>query len=151
MEKITYLPFYFSIGDHRGIIIDIPEEELLGNRVMKIQRPHARRLMTKCPEIKKRYLEKLEVYTEKLGLQKKLIKLRKNILHFSLTQISDQLNEIDKLKSQAMELAEKRCRRLHMGVVPYFPGLALKAQTIVFWIMMYRRKLGAKIKMKVLR
>ena len=69
----------------------------------------------------------------------------------SLTQISDQLNEIDKLKSQAMELSEKKCRRLHMGVVPYFPGLALKAQTIVFWLMMYRRKLEAKIKMKVLR
>ena len=50
-----------------------------------------------------------------------------------------------------MELAEKRYRRLNMVVVPYFLGLALKAQTIVFWRMIYRRKVGSKIKMKVLR
>mgnify|MGYP003328250074 CR=1 FL=1 len=38
-----------------------------------------------------------------------------------------------------------------MGEVPYFPDLATKARTVIFWKMMYRRKLGAKLKMKHLR
>ena len=56
VDSITFLPFYFSIGDHRGIVMDIPEEELLGNRIMKIQRPYARRLITKRPEVIKKYI-----------------------------------------------------------------------------------------------
>ena len=35
-----------------------------------------------------------------------------------------------------------------MGEVPYFPSLAKKARTVIFWRMMYQRNLGAKVKMK---
>ena len=56
-SKITYLPFFFSIGDHRGIMLDIPEELLLGNKIVKIPRPQARRLISKRPAVKTKYIE----------------------------------------------------------------------------------------------
>ena len=50
-----------------------------------------------------------------------------------------------------MKHAERKCRKFHMGEVPYFPGLADKARKLIFWRLMFRKKQGAKINTKYLR
>ena len=64
VESMTYLPFFFGIGDHRGIIMDIPEENLLGNKMVKIERPQARRLISKRAEVKRKYVKTLKDFYE---------------------------------------------------------------------------------------
>ena len=66
------LPFFFSIGDHRGIMIDIPEHMLLGDKLIKIKRPYARRLICGRPEVKEKYIKLLEKYCNNNELQEKL-------------------------------------------------------------------------------
>ena len=59
-QRVTFLPFFFSIGDHRGIVVDIPEEMILGNKIVRIQRPSTRRLICKRPDIKRKYIHLME-------------------------------------------------------------------------------------------
>ena len=69
VSNISFLSFSFSIGDHRRIIMDIPEESILGNRVMRIQRPYTRRLITKRPGVKEKCLKELEFHLNRLKLK----------------------------------------------------------------------------------
>lgn len=108
---------------------------------MKIQRPYARRIVTKRPELNKRCLEKLEKQIEHLNLRKRVEGIKNNVKNLSLQQVASQLNFINQLKAQEIATAERKFRKLHMGEVPLFPGLATKAITVIFWKMMYRRKL----------
>ena len=71
--KVTFLPFFFSIGDHRGIMLDIPEELLLGNKIVKIPRPQARRLIRKRPVVKAKYIKELERYIHNSRILEELV------------------------------------------------------------------------------
>ena len=49
ITKACFLPFYFEIGDRRGIVIDIPRQSLVGGNLKSIHCPTARRL--KCDKM----------------------------------------------------------------------------------------------------
>ena len=48
IDAARFLPFFFGIDDHRGIMLDIPRNQLIGGTSKSIARPSARRL--KCDE-----------------------------------------------------------------------------------------------------
>ena len=39
IERACFLPFYFGVGDHRGILMDIPQRAILGGDIYKVSRP----------------------------------------------------------------------------------------------------------------
>ena len=51
IERDCFLPFYFSVGDYRGILMDIPQRNILGGDIHKISRPAARRLSCNKREV----------------------------------------------------------------------------------------------------
>ena len=55
VTKATVLPFFFSIGDHQDFVMDVPEELNLCNKITKIQRQYAQRLIFQKQEVKKIY------------------------------------------------------------------------------------------------
>ena len=149
--KATFLPFFFSIGDHRGIILDIPEELLLGNRIVKIPRPQARGLIIKRPAVKAKYIEELERYIHNSNILEELVRLKKSKDDISQAKMEKILNKLDDMKSTGMKYAEKKCRKFNMGQVPYFPGLSHMALTLIFWKAMMRKAKDAKVKSTYLR
>ena len=149
--KITFLPFFFSIGDHRGIMMDIPEEILLGNKIIKIPRPTARRLISKRPDVKQKYIKALEQYMIEQDVPKKILQIKKEKNNMSTSCLTAALNHLDHIKTAGMKYAEKRCRKFHMGQVPYNPGLTQMALTVIFWRLMKRKFLGAKVNKKYLK
>ena len=44
-----------------------------------------------------------------------------------------------------MERAELKCRKLKIGTVLYFPGLAMKATSVIFWKVIKRQENGANV------
>ena len=44
-----------------------------------------------------------------------------------------------------METMELKCKKLKMSMVPYFPGLAMKATSVIFWKAIKWRKNGANV------
>ena len=39
ITSACFLPFYFGVGDHMGLILDIPQQSLIGGTLHKIVRP----------------------------------------------------------------------------------------------------------------
>ena len=77
--------------------------------------------------------------------------IKNNKMNPSKEQTTNLLNQLAKEKTQAMTRAEAKCRKLNMGRVPYFTGLAMKAMNVIFWNAIKRRKEGAKVQIEYLK
>ena len=77
--------------------MNVPEELILGNRITKIQRPYARRLICQ-KKVQKKYIKELERQITHHKLMKKMeyIKINRTIL--SKERITKLLNQLDKEK-----------------------------------------------------
>ena len=113
--------------------MDVPEEPILDNRVTKVQQLYSRRLICWKKEVQKKYIKEMESQIIYHKLVEKLEYIKNNKSIFSKERITNLLNELDKEKTKVMERAESKCRKLNMGMVPYFPGLAMKAISVIFW------------------
>ena len=51
IDRACFLSFFFGVGDHRAILIDIPQHSILGEDVHKISRPAARKLVCNKEEV----------------------------------------------------------------------------------------------------
>ena len=67
-----FLPFFFGVGDHRSMVLDIPLHSILGGDIHKISRPTSRRLTCSNPEIRDKYNEILEMYCIQHRIQQKI-------------------------------------------------------------------------------
>ena len=59
--------------------------------------------------------------------------IKGNKYNLSLMKLQKQLNKLDKESTKAMERIVLKCRKLNMGRVPYFPGLAMKENCVTVW------------------
>ena len=62
ISTACFLPFFFGAGDHRAILLYIPQHSLIGGYVHKITRPSAWRLQYNRHEIQQKYDNNLELY-----------------------------------------------------------------------------------------
>ena len=60
------------------------------------------------------------------------------------------VDEIDRLNEEAIQYADKRCRSLKMGNVPYSPNYTVLTSKLAFWKSLQDKKEGAKISSRVL-
>ena len=97
----TALPFFFSIGDHRGFLMDIPEEFILGNKITKIQRPYARRLICQKKEVQNKYIKELEYQINQHKLVEKMEYIKNNKSILSKERITTLLNALDREKNKS--------------------------------------------------
>ena len=140
------LPFFFSIGDHQSIMIDIPEHMIVGNKLIKIKRPYARRLICGRPAVKDKYIKLLEKYCRENKLQEKIEWVRKSKGVMTRRKLNRAINKLDRIKAEGMLQAEKKCRKLHMGKVPYSPQLVTQANRVILVRALQRKEYGAKVK-----
>ena len=150
VEAACFTPFYFGIGDHRGIIIDIPKVSLIGGDIRTIYRPTARKLKCNEENVWKAYNEKLEVYLRRHRVKEKLDHVKQHYppRHPRLRTV---LNSIDQVISDGMRHAEKKCRRIKAGAVPYSPKLAEAGAKIKLWSLVIRHHLGSNINTRYIR
>ena len=69
ISAACFLPFYFGVGYHRVILLDIPLHSLIGGTIYKISRPNARRLQCNRHEVQQKYNNDLEIYWVKHRIQ----------------------------------------------------------------------------------
>ena len=150
VEAACFTPFYFGIGDHRGIIIDIPKVSLIGGDIRTIYRPTARKLKCNEENVWKAYNEKLEVYLRRHRVKEKLDHVKQHYppRHPRLRTV---LNSIDQVISDGMRHAEKKCRKIKAGAVPYSPKLAEAGAKIKLWSLVIRHHLGSNINTRYIR
>jgi len=117
------MPAGFGIGDHRLFVIDIATDSLIGLQPMKIVRPKAWRLNNKIPGAASAYRDRLE----RLLLKHRIIE-RMGAAHEGSKdnqEAETRMNKIDKESGQYMLNAEKKCRKIKSGRIPFSPESAV--------------------------
>ena len=111
------MPVGYGVGDHRLFVVDFRTTSLVGKSPAKIEKPATRRLNNKVGDCRKKYVDCLETNV----LHQRLIKRVKAI------ETSDEpketkrlkLDKVDEQGRQLMRRAEKKCRRIRSGRIPF--------------------------------
>jgi hypothetical protein len=111
------MPAGYGIGDHRLFVVDIVSSSLIGETPIHIQRPGAQRLNTCLPNIAKRYAS---IYEEKVIRHRLIERLAEaNKEGIGDEEATQMIKKIDEESGQYMKHAEKKCRKLKSGRMPF--------------------------------
>ena len=113
------MPAGFGVGDHRLFIIDFRLQSLVGACPPKVVRVGARRLNTTIPNAAQRYVQVLEGLITSHRLNSRLVEAESS--GGSPDLIRFKTNQIDKECKQYMRRAEKKCRKIKNGRIPFSP------------------------------
>ena len=75
VEAATWLAFYLCPGDHRFAIIDFKTDVLVGDNVLKVVHPAARRLSCAVPKAVTTYIQRLTTFVSTHNLLPRLHQL----------------------------------------------------------------------------
>ena len=97
------------------MLLDISHKSFLGDTLHTISRPTGRRLQCNRNEVKQKYTSALELYCRRHRIQSKINQIRKR----QPPRLEAALNAIDKILGEGMRHAERKCRKLRKGKVPF--------------------------------
>jgi hypothetical protein len=119
----SVMPAGYGIGDHRMFVIDFATQDLVGIHPPKVVRPTSRRLNTKLPGVADRYTKTLEG----LILRHRMIERtgEAHLQYNSKRTFTKKLNSLDQELGDYMKHAEKKCRKIKSGRIPFSPEAAL--------------------------
>jgi hypothetical protein len=123
VSNVAIMPAGYGIGDHRLFVVDFLMMDMIGKSPPKIVRPASRRLNTKIPRAAAEYARILE---EEI-LRHRLIEWTGAVHTSSRSRrkVAKCLNRLDKEFGQYMHHAEKKCRKIKSGRIPFSPEASL--------------------------
>ena len=142
--KGGYLPFRSLGGTHRGLWLDIPNELLFGFNPPTPPMAQARRLQLEDPRIVKKYTDHLHSTLSSTNFYSRM-----NALHSSATfppspSFINEYEACDILLQQAMDDAERKCRKFKCGQTDWSPEYQKIHDQIDYWMLRKKQKLGKR-------
>lgn len=117
------MPAGFGIGDHRMFVIDLHTDSLIGLQPQKIVRPKSRKLNSKIPGAALAYQERFEQLLLRHRIIERLGKAHEESKDNE--EAETKINAIDAESGQYMLSAERKCRKIKSGRIPFSPEAAL--------------------------
>ena len=113
------MPVGYGVGDHRLFVVDFLTSSLVGSSPPRIVRAGARRLNTKIPGAAPKYVDKVE----SLMLRHRVIERlgEAHVASSTKEEVKRKCDKIDTEVKQYMKAAEKKCRRIKSGRIPFSP------------------------------
>ena len=146
IAKAAYLPFGEGVGDHRSLLIDVEESSVFGTSGEPSAKLRARRLKMKDPRIVTKYINLLHKLYLNHKLFKKVFYLNSIPISYPINpQAAELFEEVDRIRTQGMLHAEKRCRKLYGGKVPWSPEVTEAHLQVELWTLVLRRLKGCHI------
>ena len=123
ISNACIMPTGYGIGDHRMFIIDLNTTDIIGSNPPKVVRPTARRLITRLPGVAAKYN----------AILKKKIQEHRLIERAGLLERSNASEEkyiaglirLDDELTHYMRHAEKKCRKIKSGRIPFSPEASM--------------------------
>ena len=137
------MPAGYGIGDHRLFVVDFRIDSMIGATPPKIVRIAARRLNTKIPHVAEKYQEILEKKVVEHKLNSRLIEAERH--GKSVEEVRKKVNGVDADSMQYMKHAEKKCRKIKSGRIPFSPEASVWIRRRQVYESLLRR-LDGKIK-----
>ena len=138
VENIQYAsstPFELeTLGDHRGIILDINISRLLGEIPMEEEIKH-RKLVLSSPKAVEKYIEIVDEKFQQQNIFSRSNKLLKRVIqgHTDVAHIMRQYEAIDKEVLGICQKAERKCRPAWAGKHEWSPSLARAIKELQYW------------------
>ena len=117
------MPCGFGIGDHRLFVVDFRTSSLIGAAPPRVIRAAARRLNTDIAHTEAKYNDKLESNFERHNIVARVVDAHRSSPDKATVQ--EKLDKIDEEAKQYMVHAEKKCRRIKSGRIPFSPDAAI--------------------------
>ena len=137
-----FLSFGKLSGDHRGLWFDIPKALFIGYNIPAPVHPHARRLKLRDPRVVDRYKEILHARSIESNTYQTMDSIHKRTVFPLSQQLAEEYETLDTLICSSMDYAEKKCRQLHMGAVPFSPAYKAATMTVEYWTRREKYTLG---------
>ena len=151
IEKCGFLLFREGIGDHRIVYIDVDETKWLEGDVFKIKPPQIRRLQCGDVRIVRTYLNKLRKLLNTRSISERVEKLYdEQHQPFTPAQIQE-YERIDSFITEYCLTAEKRCRKVRVGNIPFSPIVDTAAKTSYLWSLILSKMRGTKVSTSLIR
>jgi hypothetical protein len=137
------MPAGYGIGDHRMFVVDFRVDSIVGMTPPKIVRLAARRLNTKIPHVVEKYQALLESKMIEHKLNSRLVDAERR--GTSVEDVRQKVNSVDADSRQYMTHAEKKCRKIKSGRIPFSPEASVWIRRRQVYESLLRR-LDGKIK-----
>jgi hypothetical protein len=147
---------YLGFGDavasnHCCLWLDIPLAVAFGHELQPIPLPKARRLQCRDPRIVAKYNKDFSAFLLQHSLPQQAFSLQSHC-HFPLDPSQAlEWERLDALRLQGMRFAEKHCRKLRKGNVPWSPAIQQALNLITPWNLVCCCRRGVKVSSSLLR
>ena len=131
----SYLAFGKLGRDHRGLILDIPDEYIFGFTLHDFVPPSARRLKLDNPAIVQKYNNTLWKILKETGLDKDIENIHQNSTYTMKLHVQRHFEQIDAKIQEAQLCAEKKCAHIYAGHVQWPPQVKGAYELVEFWSM----------------
>lgn len=146
-----YLSIDFLESDHRGLWCDIPMEFLLGYNMQHPAHAGARRLKTTDPRITHKYTKELHKLLTQENIYERLNTLHQSMQTTILPTDLIHFEELDAFITNAMTIAEKGCRKLRTGIVPWSPLYQQACDRVTYWTLLCLELQGKRVNVRKIR
>ena len=142
-----YLSFGLLPGDHRGLWIDVYLNSFIGYRAPPVPYFQARRLKTDDPRVMAKYLAVEEEELDDANIFSKMRSLQIEVTNAGkfTPLLIKKYEMIDAIRTQAMQKAERKCRKLFMGGYEWSPPLQKARDEILLWTLVRRKLVGRNV------
>ena len=151
IERGGYCPFNTFPSDHRALWIDVTMSNLCGNKMAPVSHPHARRLKCNDPKVQNKWTKLYTTFLNERNAIKRAYALQEQISIPLPQEYVEEYEKIRRIRQDARRHADKKCRKLRMGGVPFSIELTKARTTIEMWKAIKSWKLGRKINSKYLK
>lgn len=149
--KGGYMPFGAFPSDHRGLWVDIAYENAFGYNMPKTIVPQARRLKSDDPRTRNKWIQLYTEYIQQHNLHIKQFQIERDISSSHNDKAYSESETIRKMRLQGIRYADKHCRKLHMGGVPFSAEYAEITTKMELWKAVITKKQHCKYSMSKLR
>ena len=143
--KAGYLPFGEGIGDHRPLFMDVTIASTLGVKLTTPKNVVARRLKTLDPRVVRKYNKLLKRFYRQFSLVDQVSLLQERATYPLSDEDASTFERLDEIRIRGMVYAEKRCRKLKMGGIPWTPELSNIRLSIEVWKLVVARLKGCAV------
>jgi hypothetical protein len=136
--------------DHRVLWIDIPYNTAFGRSLKHFPQPTPKRLTLQDPRVVGKYNSLLLTFLRKESFLERAQALEKNFATQAVANSISEYNALDKVRTQGILYATRKCRRLKMGGVQFSPTVVNAWKKIQAWTLLRHKLRGKQVNSRYL-
>ena len=125
--------------------IDVTYENLYGHVLPPVLRYAIRRLKLQDPRVVKRFIDLYRTWIEFYELSSRAFALQRYAKYPLSPEHAVEYEWLDHMKIEGLRYADRHCRKLSMGEVPWSPQLQVLRHKLGYWQLVTKKLVGCKI------